>query len=189
MYRSQLQLVTWLDPQVGSDIAQSLLNQAEENGGAWDRWTHNSGVTHVMNGDPAAPAVADIYAFGGRGFDAKAALQSLVHAADVPTAADLNDAGCPVECAGERPGLDKWLSLHYIPVGAPSWGPAADTLEDATAEFGISALAERLGEPALSTRFLKRCAVLAEYLQSEGCAGRRLHGESRCGRQLGARAG
>jgi putative alpha-1,2-mannosidase len=26
VYRSQLQLVTWLDPQAGSDIAQSLLN-------------------------------------------------------------------------------------------------------------------------------------------------------------------
>lgn len=61
VYRSQLQLVTWLDPKVGSDIAQSLLNQAEQNGGAWDRWTHNSGATHVMNGDPAAPAVADIF--------------------------------------------------------------------------------------------------------------------------------
>jgi predicted alpha-1,2-mannosidase len=156
VYRSQFQLLTWLDPQQGSDIAQSLLNQADQNGGAWDRWTHNSGATHVMNGDPAAPAVADIYAFGGRAFDAKAALLSLVHAADVPTADDLKDAGCPVECAGERPGLDKWLSLHYIPVGAPAWGPAADTLEDATAEFGISTLAGRLGEPALSARFLKR---------------------------------
>ena len=156
VYRSQFQLVTWLDPQVGSDIAQSLLNQADENGGAWDRWTHNSGATHVMNGDPAAPAVADIYAFGGRSFAAKAALRSLVHAADVPTKADLSSAGCPVECAGERPGLDKWLTLHYIPVGAPAWGPAADTLEDATADFGISALAQRLGDDAVSARFLKR---------------------------------
>jgi putative alpha-1,2-mannosidase len=47
VYRSQLQLVTWLDPQIGSDIAQSLLSQAEQNDGAWDRWTHNSGATHV----------------------------------------------------------------------------------------------------------------------------------------------
>jgi predicted alpha-1,2-mannosidase len=156
VYRSQLQLLTWLDPQVGSDIAQSLLNQADEHGGAWDRWTHNSGATHVMNGDPAAPAIADIYAFGGRGFDAQAALRSLAHAAEVPTAADRSDAGCPVECAGERPGLDRWLSLHYIPVGAPAWGPAADTLEDASADFGISALADRLGDHATSARFLAR---------------------------------
>ena len=156
VYRSQLQLVTWLDPQAGSDIAQSLLNQADQNGGTWDRWTHNSGATHVMNGDPAAPAVADIYAFGGRSFDVHHALQSLVHAADVPTPDDLRKDGCEVECVGQRPGLDQWLKLHYIPVGAPAWGPAADTLEDVTAEFGIASLAERLGDKQLHQRFLER---------------------------------
>jgi predicted alpha-1,2-mannosidase len=156
VYRSQLQLVTWLDPTVGSDIAQSLYNQSEQRGGDWDRWTHVSGATHVMNGDPAGPGVADIWAFDGRDFDARAALKSLVKAADIPTPADLSQAGCPVECVGERPGLDQWLKLHYIPVGAPSWGPAADTLEDVTAEFGISALADHLGEQDISRRFLAR---------------------------------
>jgi predicted alpha-1,2-mannosidase len=156
VYRSQLQLVTWLDPSVGSDIAQSLFNQSEQNGGAWDRWTHNSGSTHVMNGDPAAPALADIWAFGGHDFDARSSLASLVRAADHPTTDDLDKAGCEVECVGERPGLDQWLKLHYIPVGAPSWGPAADTLEDVAAEFGISSLAERLGETATSQRFAAR---------------------------------
>jgi predicted alpha-1,2-mannosidase len=115
-----------------------------------------NGATHVMNGDPAAPAVADIWAFGGRDFDAKGALASLVHAADVPTNEDLSANGCPVECAGERPGLDQWLKLHYIPAGAPSWGPAADTLEDVSAEFGISALAGHLGQEAVQKRFAER---------------------------------
>lgn len=156
VYRSQFQLLTWLDSRVGSDIAQSLLNQADQRHGAWDRWTHNSGATHVMNGDPAAPAVADIYAFGGRAFEAKRALQSLADAADHPTEDDLSQNGCPVECVGQRPGLDQWLKLHYIPVGAPAWGPAADTLEDVTAEFSISALAGRLGEPQLQRRFLTK---------------------------------
>ncbi len=156
VYRSQFQLVTWLDPQVGSDIAQSLLNQADQNGGAWDRWTHNSGATHVMNGDPSAAAIADIWAFGGQQFDARRALQSLVKAAEQPTKADLAQEGCPVECVGQRPGLDQWLKLHYIPVGAPSWGPAADTLEDVTAEFGVSALAGRLRDRETQSRFLAR---------------------------------
>ena len=156
VYRSQFQLITWLDPRLGSDIAQSLLNQSRHDNGRWDRWTHLAGATHVMNGDPAAPAIADIYAFGGREFEAKAALASLVQAADVPTKEDLSHAGCPVECVGQRPGLDQWLRLHYIPVGAPSWGPAADTLEDSTAEFGISALAAHLGDHATEQRFLER---------------------------------
>lgn len=156
VYRSQLQLVTWLDAKTGSDIAQSLYNQATQDHGRWDRWTHLGGATHVMNGDPAAAAIADIWAFGGRSFDAKGALASLVQAADVPTKEDLSHDGCPVECVGQRPGLDQWLKLHYIPVGAPAWGPAADTLEDVSAEFGISALAGHLHDTALQQRFAAR---------------------------------
>ncbi|WP_263384851.1 GH92 family glycosyl hydrolase [Granulicella arctica] len=156
VYRSQFQLLTWLDPKQGSDVAQSLYNQSEQDGGRWDRWTHLGGATHVMNGDPAAAAVADILAFGGRQFDVKAALASLVRAADVPTKEDLSHDGCPVECVGQRPGLDQWLKLHYIPVGAPAWGPAADTLEDVSAEFGISALAGHLGDEAVRSRFAER---------------------------------
>ena len=156
VYRSQFQLITWLDPKLGSDIAQSLLNQSMEDHGRWDRWTHLSGATHVMNGDPAAPAIADIWAFGGRSFPARQALTSLVQAAEVPTPEDLSHDGCPVECAGQRPGLDQYLKLGYIPVGAPAWGPAADTLEDSTADFGISALAGHLGDHAAEDRFLAR---------------------------------
>jgi len=156
VYRSQLQLLTLLAPDIGGDVAQSLLNQANQNGGEWDRWTHNAGITHVMNGDPAAPAIADILAFGGKNFDAKAAYQSLLRAATVPTAHDLSKDGCEVECVGQRPSLDKWLSLHYIPVGANAWGPAADTLEDATADFAVSELARRMGDDATRKQFLVR---------------------------------
>src|SRR5579875_1643326 len=156
VYRSQLQLLTLIEPQIAGDIAQSLLNQANQNGGEWDRWTHNGGATHVMNGDPAAPAITDILAFGGRGYDAKAAYKSLLQAATVPTEHDLSSEGCPVECVGQRPALDQWLKLHYIPVGAPAWGPAADTLEDATAEFALAALAEHLGEQKIQAQFLER---------------------------------
>lgn len=156
VYRSQLQLLALLDPDTAGDFAQSLLNQANQNGGEWDRWTHNSGITHVMNGDPAAPAIADILAFGGRNFDVGAAYKSLLRAATVPTAHDLSKEGCEVECVGQRPSLDLWLKLHYIPVGANAWGPAADTLEDVTADFAISELARRVGDHATSRQFLER---------------------------------
>lgn len=156
VYRSQLQLLTLLAPDIAGDVAQSLLNQAEQNGGEWDRWTHNAGITHVMNGDPAAPAIADILAFGASNFNVKAAYRSLLQAATVPTAHDLSHEGCEVECVGQRPSLDKWLSLHYIPVGANAWGPAADTLEDATADFALSELARRMGDEATRKQFLAR---------------------------------
>jgi predicted alpha-1,2-mannosidase len=156
VYRSQLQLLTLLAPDIASDFAQSLLNQADQNNGEWDRWTHNAGITHVMNGDPAAPAIADILAFGGKSFDVQAAYRSLLKAATVPTAHDLSREGCEVECVGQRPSLDKWLSLHYIPVGANAWGPAADTLEDATADFALSELARRVGDDPARKQFLER---------------------------------
>jgi predicted alpha-1,2-mannosidase len=156
VYRSQLQLVTWLDPKVGSDIAQSLLNQANQNNGVWDRWTHITGATSVMNGDPSPPAIAAIYAFGGRDFDVKAAYASLLKAATTPTALDLTLRGCPVQCVGERPGLDSWLKLHYMPVGAPGWGSAADTLELAAADFGVSQLAVAVGDDANAKLFRER---------------------------------
>ncbi len=156
VYRSQLQLLALLEPDIAGDIAQSLLNQANQNGGEWDRWTHNSGITHVMNGDPSAPAIADILAFGARNFDVKAAYKSLLIAATVPTPHDLSQEGCQVECVGQRPALDQWMKLHYIPVKAHAWGPAADTLEDATADFAVSELARRVGDDATRAQFLER---------------------------------
>lgn len=156
VYRSQVQLITLIDPKVGSDFAQSLLNQSDQYGGEWDRWTHLTGPTGVMNGDPSAPAVAAIYAFGGRDFDVSGAYRSLLKAASVPTAKDLSRAGCPVLCVGERPGLDLWLKHHYMPVGAPGWGSAADTLELAAADFGLSQLARMVGDKANERRFLDR---------------------------------
>lgn len=156
VYRSQLQLVTWLMPKVGSDIAQSLYHQAQQNQGEWDRWTHNSGGTHVMSGDPAVPALAAIYAFGGRDFDLHGAYASLVRAATVPTAHDESDDGCNVECVGQRPSLDQWLKLHYVAAKSHAWGGAAETLEDATADFALSELAADAGDRAGQRRFLAR---------------------------------
>ncbi|WP_416057159.1 GH92 family glycosyl hydrolase [Stenotrophomonas maltophilia] len=156
VYRSQLQLVTLLQPQVGSDVAQSLLNQADQNGGVWDRWTHITGATGVMNGDPSPPSVAAIHAFGGRSFDLQRAYASLKQAATVPTARDLDKRGCPVLCVGQRPGLDQWLALKYMPEGAPGWGSAADTLEMVAADFGLSELALAAGDAQGARQFRER---------------------------------
>ncbi|MEV5966390.1 GH92 family glycosyl hydrolase [Kribbella sp. NPDC051952] len=156
VYRSQLQLLTLLEPDKAGDIAQSLLNQATQNGGIWDRWTHASGSTSVMTGDPSAPAVAGIYAFGGTNFDARNALRSLVKAATVPTAKDLSSAGKPVMSIGQRPSLDKYLALHYVPTKSNAWGGAVETLEDVTADFALAQLAQRTGDKTTYKRFLTR---------------------------------
>ncbi|WP_369249813.1 GH92 family glycosyl hydrolase [Streptomyces sp. R41] len=156
VYRSQVQLLTLLDPDTGSDIAQSLLELARQNGGVWDRWLHGASGTHVMNGDPSAPALAGIRAFGGTDFDLRGALDSLVRAATVPTEQDLSSAGKPVLSVGQRPSLDKYMDHHYMPSVSNAWGGAAETLEMSGADFAISQLATAAGEKKTAADFARR---------------------------------
>lgn len=156
-YRAQVQLMTLLNPKAGSDYAQSLFNYAGQRDGEWDRWLLENGKTSVMSGDPSAAALAGIHAFGGRDFDVKGALRSLITAATVPTANDSDSAGCNVECVGQRPALDKYLALGYVPAdGCHCWGGAAETLEDAAADYGLSTLAGATGDRVNEKKFLER---------------------------------
>ena len=156
-YRAQVQLLTLLQPRIGSDYAQSLFNYATQRGGEWDRWLLENGKTSIMSGDPSDAALAGIYAFGGRDFDVKGALASLIKAATVPTANDSDSAGCNVECVGERPALDQYLKLGYVPSdNCHCWGGAAETLEDAAADFGLSELAGAVGDKSAQKTFAQR---------------------------------
>ncbi|GGM12230.1 alpha-1,2-mannosidase [Streptomyces fumigatiscleroticus] len=156
VYRGQVQLLTLLDPDTGSDIAQSLYELARRNGGVWDRWLHGASGTHVMNGDPSPIALAGIRAFGGTDFDLRGALKSLVKAATVPTEQDLSAAGKPVLSVGQRPSLDKYLDLHYMPSVSNAWGGAAETLEMSGADFALSQLARAAGERDTADAFAVR---------------------------------
>ncbi|MYS19908.1 MULTISPECIES: GH92 family glycosyl hydrolase [unclassified Streptomyces] len=156
-YRAQVQLLTLLQPRIGSDYAQSLFNYAQQRGGEWDRWLLENGKTSIMSGDPSDAALAGIYAFGGRDFDVKGALASLVKAATVPTANDSDSAGCNVECVGQRPALDQYLKLGYVPSdNCHCWGGAAETLEDSAADFGLSELAGQVGDHKDEQKFADR---------------------------------
>jgi predicted alpha-1,2-mannosidase len=156
-YRGQVQLVTLLNPGVGSDFAQSLLNFADQRGGDWDRWLDRNGSVSIEEGDPSPTAVAGIYAFGGDHFDLQAALDSLLTAATTPTAGDEGGSGCPVVCVGERPELSQYLSLHYVPSNnCLCWGSAGETLEDANADFSVAELARDAGDTGTYREFLQR---------------------------------
>ena len=170
-YRSQFQLLAMLFPDVASDMGQSLLNQAEQLG-CWSRWTHNSGPTDIMNGDPSAPAIAELYAFGARGFDVHAAYRSLLHAAMVPN----EQRGC------SRQSLEQWETLHYLAPGGGHDNSVSNTLEYATADFALAQLAgylhdEKNHDLLLSRAqnwknlFNPRATADAGYLQSRNVDG------------------
>lgn len=156
-YRAHTQLLALLEPGVASDYAQSLLNLARQNGGVWDRWVHVNGPTHVMTGDPSAPALAGMHAMGARDFDVRSAFESLVRQATVPHPDGLSDKGCPGQCEGQRPNLAEYLRLGYAPQDTcHCWGGAAETLEDATADFALADWAGRLGRDDVRAALLPR---------------------------------
>ncbi|USX53270.1 GH92 family glycosyl hydrolase [Lentzea sp. HUAS12] len=147
-YRAHTQLLALLAPDVASGYAQSLLEISRRNGGVWDRWVHITGPTHVMTGDPSAPAVAGMYAMGARDFDVNAAYDSLLRQATVPHPDGLSDKGCPGQCEGQRPNLAEYMRLGYAPHDTcHCWGGAAETLEDSVADQALADLGRRLGRP------------------------------------------
>lgn len=156
-YRAHTQLLALLNPGVAGDFAQSLLNLSRQRGGVWDRWVHVNGATRVMTGDPSGPTLAGMHALGVRNFEVRAALDSLVRQASVPHPDGLSDYGCPGQCAGMRPNLAEYLRLRYAPQDdCHCWGGAAETLEDAAADYGLSDWAGRLGRTATQRRFAER---------------------------------
>jgi len=145
-YRAHTQLLALLEPRVAGDFARSLHAYSRQHGGVWDRWVHLSGWTHVMTGDPSAPTLAGFYSLGVRNFDAQGAYDSLVRQATVPHPDGLSSYGCPGQCIGQRPNLAEYLAKGYAPQDTcRCWGGAAETLEDAVADYSLADWGRRLG--------------------------------------------
>jgi predicted alpha-1,2-mannosidase len=160
IYRSEIQLESLLAPGRVSDMVQSLVDDARQNG--WlPRWAIVAGDTAQINGDSADPIIADAYAMGARGFDVKAALAAMVKGATQ------NETGHGLEI--ERQYLDQYLSKHYVNAGSLdltsidySIGGSV-TLEYAIDDFATARLAAAEHDTALATDMLRRAASW-EYL-------------------------
>ena len=149
VYRSEMQLLALVAPAEAADIAQTMLANARATGDVWDRWSQNNDFQGVMVGDPYASIVASVYAFGATGFDATGALASLVK--------DATTVNLHYQEYYPRPGLAQFQYLGYLPAGASGiWGPTSTHLEYDSADFGIAALARRLGDTATYQRFMAR---------------------------------
>lgn len=149
IYRSQVQMITMLLPKVGSDIAASLIVDAQQGGGL-PIWPVGNDESGVMAGDPSDAIIASVYAFGGHDFDTKAAMAAMLHGANDPTA--------HVRLYPERPGLANYMSKGYIPYTDDNHGAASMTLEDTNADFAITQFAREMGDSKTEQEFLKRSA-------------------------------
>ncbi len=77
-YRSLFPLLATLFPSEASDIAQSLVNDAQQGDGHLPRWEQANADSQGMNGDDGSVIVAESYAFGARNFDTTAALKAML---------------------------------------------------------------------------------------------------------------
>ncbi|MEV4176757.1 GH92 family glycosyl hydrolase [Nonomuraea sp. NPDC049709] len=147
IYRSEVQLLALLAPDVASDIAQSMYDNAQSLGNVWDRWSHQTAVTGVMVGDPFHVILSTMYAFGARDFEYAAALKAMAAAARRVGPVDI---GHPLIGYDERPGNAAFMSKGYVP------SDSSTTLEYGVADFGIAQLASRIGDSTTAAEFMKR---------------------------------
>ena len=137
-YRSLIQLRALLAPTQTSDIAQSLVTDAEQGDGHLPRWEQVNVDSHGMNGDNGAMLIAQAYAFGANHFDTKGALRAMI--------------------AGQakiREGLADYLRLGYV-AAETSGSSSAITEEYSSDDFGISTFAQAIGDTELSSVYRQR---------------------------------
>jgi predicted alpha-1,2-mannosidase len=151
-YRCLAALQALLFPDRASDMAQSLVNDAEQSG-ALPRWALANAATGEMSGDNVVPLIVNFHAFGAEDFDTHAALRYMVNAA--------TKGGVGLNGYIERPGINTYLEFGYAPFSfefhADGWiADASLTLEWSVDDFAISRFADSLGDTATAAEFQGR---------------------------------
>lgn len=126
-YRTQIQLLAMLEPDVTSDIVISHQDFAEQSGGAFPRWVLANVETGVMQGDPTPILISNAYAFGARNYDPRPIFKTMRTNAEIPGAKSQN-----IE---ERSGLKQYLEKGYY--------NASEQLEYTSSDFAIGQFALR----------------------------------------------
>ncbi|OBI69328.1 GH92 family glycosyl hydrolase [Mycobacterium sp. E796] len=152
-YRGLAALQGLLFPKQASDMAQSLVNDAEQSG-SFPRWALANSATGEMTGDSVVPLIVNLYAFGAKDFDTHTALRYMVRAA--------TEGGVGLNGYVERPGIATYQRLGYLPDTAGFGAGASITLEWSVDDFAISRFAESLGDAATAAEFQYR----AQYWQN-----------------------
>ena len=124
-YRTQIQLLSILDPEMASDIVVSHQDFAEQAGGSFPRWVMANIETGIMQGDPTPILIANAFAFGARNYDPQPIFRLMELGARVP--------GSKCQDVETRPGLTQYLEKGYYKASAQ--------LEYTSADFAIGQFA------------------------------------------------
>ena len=137
-YRTQIQLLSILEPDVASDIVLSHQDFALQSGGSFPRWVLANVETGIMQGDPTAILVSNAWAFGARNYDPKPLFEIMKKGAEVPGAKSQNEE--------TRPHLRQYLEKGYM--------NASMQLEYTSADFAIGQYAlHAVGDEFASWRY------------------------------------
>lgn len=125
-YRTQIQLLAMLDPDVASDVVISHQLFAEQTGGeGFPRWVMANVETGIMQGDPSPILISNAWAFGARNYNPKPIFKIMQHGAEV--------SGSMSQKVEVRPGLKQYLDKGYY--------NASEQLEYTSADFAIARFA------------------------------------------------
>ena len=153
IYRTWVPLMALLAPHEVSQMMQSLINDAEQCGGALPRWVVDTIETGVMLSGSATPIIAGAYAFGARAFDLHAAFRAMDYTESQP--------GASCQSVEEHQYLSSYLNQGYIPWSNRDEGDWAGresntgTLELAVGDHALSKFAQELGEKDRSDFYAK----------------------------------
>lgn len=142
VFRSQMPLQSLINPQVVSDLIQSLTNLADEKGkNYFERWELLNAYSGCMIGNPAVNVLSEAYTKGIRNYDVERAYQLAVGSLEkFGNGTDLYTAG------------NQGVSL---------------TLEYSYNDWCLGKLAEQLGKQAEADKFLKRSLAYQKLFDKE----------------------
>lgn len=152
-YRGQVQLLAFLFPKATSDMIQSLIDDAAQDGtnggsGVMPRWVVANRETGVMETGSATPLVTSAFAFGAKDFDTEAAWRAMER---VETIDGLSNQGVV-----EHYRIGEFIAKGYVPYYGDYQGKqcASFTLEYCIGDYALAQFAKALGKSDDANDFL-----------------------------------
>lgn len=136
MYRTHVQLISILEPNITSDMMQSLINFGSQGNNTLPIWQAENTDLGIMGGDNGIPVVSSAFAFGVNDFDTSKALDMMTNS----------------KSRSNNPYYIKqgYLSIH------DSYRAVSENMEFSTDNFSTATFANGLGMKTICSTYLER---------------------------------
>lgn len=144
-YRTEFPLLTLVAPDVARDVARSILNDADQNGGMLPRWVQANRDQQIMGGDSATATLGDAVGEGILGdADGERAYRAML------------DNATRIPHVSAREGIDGYMQRGWVGQDETGRSGAALTLEYAIDDAAMLPALRRYGSAAQVAQFTKR---------------------------------